>query len=62
MSEKENEEVANDIKRYFESIGEFMKFNTVFLKNFSSGELDNVTKEYSDYKELINELRNKIEK
>lgn len=62
MSEKGNIDVANDIKKYFESIGEFMEFKTVFLRNFSSGKLDNVTKEYSDYKEIINELRNKIEK
>lgn len=60
MGENENEEVANDIKKYFESIGEFMEFKTVFLRNFSSGDLDNVVKEYSDYKEIINELRNKI--
>lgn len=60
MSEKGNKDVADDIKKYFESIGEFMEFNAVFLKNFSSGELDNVTKEYSDYKEIIKCLKNKI--
>ena len=49
------------MKRYFESISEFMKFKMVFLRNFSSGEADEVTKEYSNYEEMIGELKKKIQ-
>ena len=65
MDEKENEIVANNIKEYFESIGEFMGFNTVFLKNFTSGDMekvDDVTKMYDNYYEIIEELRKQIGK
>lgn len=61
MSEKENKEIANQIQKYFESVGEFMEFDAVFLRNFSSGEDDEVTKEYSNYPEIIAELKEKIE-
>lgn len=63
MDEEENCEIADNIKEYFESIGEFMGFNTVFLKNFSSGDIqtiDDITKVYEDYEEIINELKTKI--
>lgn len=63
MSEEENEEVARNIKEYFESIGEFMGFETIFLKNFTSGDIettDNVTKMYDNYEEIIKELKGKI--
>lgn len=61
ISEEENEEIAENIKNYFESIGEFMKFKTVFLRNFSSGDTDKVTQEYLNYEEIIGQLREKIE-
>ncbi len=63
MNEKENEEIATNIKKYFESIGEFMGFKTVFLKNFTSGDIENidsVIKMYDNYEEIINELKDKI--
>lgn len=64
MSEAENEEVANDIQKYFEGIGEFMEFEPVFLKNFSSGDVqdvDDVEKEMPNYQEMIKELKEKID-
>lgn len=63
MSEEENQEIAENIQKYFESIGEFMGFRTVFLKNFSSGDaetVDNVVKENPNYKEIVRDLREKI--
>lgn len=64
MSEEENEEIATNIKEYFEIIGEFMGFKTVFLKNFTSGDvatIDDVTKMYDNYEETIKELKERIE-
>ena len=63
MDEEENKEIAGNIKEYFESIGEFMGFNTVFLKNFSSGDIqtaDDITKVYENYDEIIEDRKNKI--
>ena len=63
MSEEENEEVAEDIKKYFEGLGEFMEFDVVFLKNFSSGEvgkIDNVLEMYKNYGEILENLKRKI--
>lgn len=63
MNEEENEDIARNIKEYFESIGEFMGFKTVFLKNFTSGDIetiDDVTKMYDNYEEIIEELKNKV--
>lgn len=63
MDEEENREIAENIKEYFESIGDFMGFHTVFLKNFSSGDIqtiDNVTRVYEDYDEIIKDIKNKI--
>ncbi len=60
ISEQENQEVVEKIAQYFKSIGKFMKFKTIFLKNFSSGEADDVTKEYCNYNEIINDLKKKI--
>ena len=64
MDEEENKEVAINIKEYFESIGEFMGFKTIFLKNFTSGDIetiDDVTKMYDDYEQIIEKLKEKIE-
>ncbi len=60
ISEKGNKKVAEDIKKYFEGISEFMEFKMVFLKNFSSGETDDVKEEYSNYQEIIDELKEEI--
>lgn len=63
MSEEENEEITRNIKEYFESIGEFMGFETIFLRNFTSGDIetiDNVTKMYNNYEEIIKELKERI--
>lgn len=64
MNEEENENIAVNIKEYFESIGEFMEFKTIFLKNFTSGDIetiDNITKMYHNYEEIINKLKKRIE-
>ena len=64
MSEKENQDIATNIKQYFESIGEFIGFNVVFLKNLSSGDIetvDSIKDIYGDnYMNIINDLREKI--
>ena len=64
MNEEENKDIARNIKEYFESIGEFMGFKTIFLKNFTSGDIetiDDVTKMYDDYEQIIEKLKEKIE-
>ena len=66
MDEEENEEIADNIKTYFESLAEedFMDFNVVFLRNLSSGDIetiDDVTKNYDNYHQIIEELKQKIE-
>lgn len=60
IEEKENEEIAKNIKQYFESVGEFMNFQAIFLKNFSSGKEDDVTQNYEDYKEILQTIKMKI--
>lgn len=60
IGETENQGVAKDIRKYFEGIGKFMQFETIFLRNFSSGDADCVKKEYSDYDERIAEMKKKI--
>ena len=66
MDEEENEEIADNIKSYFESLAEedFMDFNVVFLRNLSSGDIENiddVTKNNDNYSQIIKELKQKIE-
>lgn len=63
LSETENESVVKTIKEYFEDISEFFEFEFTFLKNLSSGdinELDNVQKNYSNYNKIIEEMKEKI--
>lgn len=64
MSEEENNDIATNIKEYFESIGEFIGFDVVFLKNLSSGDIetiDSIKDNYGDkYVNIINELKEKI--
>ena len=64
MDEKENDDIAKNIKEYFESIGEFMGFETIFLKNFTSGDIetiDDVKQMYNNYENIIKELKEKID-
>ena len=66
MDEEENKEIANNIKTYFESLAEedFMNFNVVFLRNLSSGDIesiDDITRNYDNYEQIIKELKQKIE-
>ena len=66
MDEEENKDIADNIKSYFESLAEedFMDFNVFFLRNLSSGDIrtiDDVTKNYDNYHQIIEELKQKIE-
>ena len=66
MDEEENKDIADNIKSYFESLAEedFMDFNVFFLRNLSSGDIrtiDDVTKNYDNYNQIIEELKQKIE-
>ena len=60
MPEKENEEIVNKITEYFCSVGEFMKFEVKFLKNLSSGEDDDITQNYDNYDEIIQQMKKVI--
>lgn len=64
MSEEENQEIADSIKQYFESISEFMEFEFYFVKNLTSGDIeecDDVKLVYDNYESVILEIRKKIE-
>ncbi len=63
MEEEENREVIESIKEYFEGLAEFMEFDFCFLKYLSSGDvetIDDVKKNYKDYKEIIQELKEQL--
>lgn len=64
MNEKENAEIEEDIKKYFEGLSEFFYFDFLYLKNLSSGDVettDSIKKIYGDdYKNIISELKEKI--
>lgn len=64
MTEKENQEVEEDIKKYFEGISEFFYFDFTYLKNLSSGnieEKDSIKENYgSKYENIIEEIKEKI--
>lgn len=67
MSEDEQQEVVEDIKKYFESLSEFLYFDFEYLYNFTSGdifEVDNINKMYNEKNliEIINSIKSKIEK
>lgn len=65
MSEEENEEIADSINKYFESISEFMEFEFIFVKNLSSGDIetiDDVSKAYENYEKIIEEMKDIISK
>lgn len=64
MSEEENEEIANNLKEYFEGLSEFMEFDFKFLKYLSSGDLetiDDVSKNYGNYENIIAEMKKQID-
>lgn len=60
VSEDENEEIKEDIEKYFKGISEFFYFDFEYLKNLSSGEMDSIKSNYENYKDIINELKEKI--
>ncbi len=65
MPEDENDEIAISIKEYFESISEFMEFEFIYLRNLTSGDIetvDDVTKTYDNYEEIIKQIKNEINK
>lgn len=65
MSEEENEEIANNIKEYFESLAEFMEFETVFLRYLSSGDIkkiDDVKQNNDNYLEIVQQMKGIIDK
>lgn len=64
MPEEENEEIANNLKEYFEGLSEFMEFDFKFLKYLSSGDLetiDDVSKNYGNYENIIAEMKKQID-
>ena len=65
MEETENEEVAQDIQKYFEGISEFFYFEFHYLRNLSSGDLetvDSIEETYQEeYPQILKQLREKIE-
>lgn len=63
MDEKENEEIAENIKEYFEGISEFSGFESIFLGYLSSGDIesiDDVSKNYDNYEDIIKSMKKKI--
>ena len=67
MSEEEQEEVVQDIKKYFLGISEFLYFEFEYLYNFTSGdilEIDDINKMYSIEKlnKIVKDIKDKIEK
>lgn len=61
MDEEENEDIAKDIKKYFEGISEFFYFDFKYIINLSSGDLDNIKENYKEkYVDIINEIKEKI--
>lgn len=65
LDEEENEEIAKNIKEYFDGLAEFMEFEFCFLKYLSSGDVetvDDVTKNNKDYDRIIVELKKEIER
>jgi len=64
MEEDENREIAKNIKEYFEGISEFLGFESIFLRYLSSGDIENiddVAKNYDNYKEIIKQIKEQIE-
>ena len=67
MSEEEQEEVVQDIKKYFLGISEFLYFKFEYLYNFTSGdilEIDDINKMYSieELNKIVKDIKNQIEK
>ncbi len=65
MPEDENEEVKEDLDRYFKGLAEFMYFDFEYLMNLSSGDIetvDSIKETYKNYDEIINETKKIIDK
>ena len=63
LSEEENREVAEEIERYFKEISEFFYFDFIYLANLSSGDIekiDDIKRNYSNYEEIVEQIRNRI--
>lgn len=63
MSEEDNKEITESMIQYFESLGEFMNFETIFLKYISSGDVEtinNVKKNNNNYAEIIEQIKGQI--
>ena len=63
MSEKDNEEIIEDIKKYFNGISEFMEFEFKFIKYLSSGDvesIDDISKCNKNYEKIVEEMKNII--
>lgn len=64
LDEEENEEISNNLKKYFESLAEFMEFDFHFIKYLCSGDvqtIDDVSKNNENYDDIIQEMRKQIE-
>lgn len=62
LSEEENQNTNNDIKKYFESLSEFFYFKFIFFDYFSSGdiiEIDDV-KNNKNYEIKVNNIKKKL--
>lgn len=58
------EKLQKNIKEYFEGISEFLGFESIFLRYLSSGDIENiddVAKNYDNYKEIIKQIKEQIE-
>lgn len=62
MPETENKSVAENISNYFEEVCDIFECNYKFLRNFTTEEGDDVIRNYDNYKDIIKELKNKIDK
>lgn len=65
MSEDEQKDVSDNIKKWFESISKFLYFDFEYLYNFTSGDaltIDNINKMYTkiELKDITNYIKNKI--
>lgn len=65
MSEEEQKDIVEDIKKYFLGLSEFLYFDFKYLYNFTSGEImeiDDINKMYSKNKlqKIIEEMKYKL--
>lgn len=63
LDEEENEEICNNINKYFKGLAEFMEFDFSFLGYLCSGDVEkvnDVTKFYEDYDSIVKKLKLQI--